>query len=147
MFLTNSTIYLARRLSWEQFVATVANASAVVTVDSVSGHVAACFGVPAVVLTSGRTRLNLWRPNSPSAIALTHPVGCATCHRTRGCAAMACVKLIGVEDVLASLEKVIKARRSVYQDSPSRLRSVPSHQRDWEYDGRHPASLHGNAEQ
>jgi ADP-heptose:LPS heptosyltransferase len=102
---------LTGRLSWEQFVATVANASAVVTVDSVSGHVAACFGVPAVVLTSGRTRLNLWRPNSPSAIALMHPVGCATCHRTRGCTAMACVKLIDVGDVLSSLQQAMKLNR------------------------------------
>ena len=40
---------LTGRLSWRQFVATVANATAVVTIDSVAGHVAACFSVPTVV--------------------------------------------------------------------------------------------------
>ena len=94
---------LTGRLSWEQFVATVANAAAIVTIDSVAGHIAACFGVPSVVLTAGRQRLSLWRPNSSNAIALTHAVGCAPCHRTKGCAAMACVRQIEVEDVLSSL--------------------------------------------
>jgi ADP-heptose:LPS heptosyltransferase len=103
---------LTGRLSWVQFVTIVASATAVVTIDSVTGHIAACFDVPAVVLTTGRTRLNLWRPNNSSAVALSHPVGCAPCFRTRGCAAMACVKLIDVDDVLSSLEQVMKVGRN-----------------------------------
>ena len=103
---------LTGRLSWAQFVTTVASATAVVTVDSVTGHIAACFDVPAVVLTTGRTRLNLWRPNNSSAVALSHSVGCAPCYRTRGCAAMACVKLIDVDDVLSSLQQVMKVRQT-----------------------------------
>jgi ADP-heptose:LPS heptosyltransferase len=99
---------LTGRLSWSQFVATVAGASAILTIDSVAGHVAACFGVPAVVLATGRQRIGLWRPNDPKAIMLTHQVGCAPCHRSRGCTAMACVKRIDVQDVLSSLQQVIK---------------------------------------
>ena len=101
---------LTGRLSWRQFVATLANASAVVTIDSVAGHIAACFSVPTVVLTAGRQRISLWRPDSSYAFALTHPVGCAPCNRTRGCAAMACVRHIQVEDVLSSLQKVMELR-------------------------------------
>ena len=103
---------LTGRLSWVQFVTIVASATAVVTVNSVTGHIAACFDVPAVVLTTGRTRLNLWRPNNSSAVALSHPVGCAPCFRTRGCVAMACVRLIDVADVLSSLEQLMKARHT-----------------------------------
>ena len=33
---------LAGQLSWEEFVATVANATAIVTINSVAGHIAAC---------------------------------------------------------------------------------------------------------
>jgi ADP-heptose:LPS heptosyltransferase len=102
---------LAGQLSWEQFVATVANAAAVVTVDSVTGHVAACFGVPAVILATGRQRIGLWRPNNPNANMVTHAVGCAPCNRTHGCAAMACVRLIDVGDVLSSLQEVLQLRR------------------------------------
>ena len=98
---------LTGRLSWGHFVATVANATAVVTVDSVTGHLAACFGVPAVILTAGRQRIDLWRPQSTDATMLTHPVSCAPCHRTNGCDAMACVRLIDTTDVLSSLQKVM----------------------------------------
>ena len=101
---------LTGRLSWRQFVATVANATAIVTIDSVAGHVAACFSAPTVVLTAGRQRIGLWRPNNANALALTHPVDCAPCHRTKGCAAMACVRDIEVEDVLSALQQVVKLR-------------------------------------
>jgi ADP-heptose:LPS heptosyltransferase/glycosyltransferase involved in cell wall biosynthesis len=99
---------LTGRLSWQQFVATVANATGVVTVDSVAGHVAACFSAPTVVLTAGRQRISLWRPNNSNALALTHPVDCAPCNRTKGCAAMACIRHIEVEDVLSALQQVLK---------------------------------------
>ena len=101
---------LAGRQTWEQFVATVANAAAIVTIDSVAGHVAACFDVPAVILAAGRQRIGLWWPNSSHAVMLTHSVGCAPCHRTNGCDAMACVRLIDVLDVLSSLHQVMELR-------------------------------------
>jgi ADP-heptose:LPS heptosyltransferase/glycosyltransferase involved in cell wall biosynthesis len=97
---------LTGRLSWEQFVATLAHAAAVVTIDSVTGHVAACFGVPTVILAAGRQRLNLWSPNNPNAVMLTHQVGCAPCHRANGCDVMACLRPIGVTDVLSALQTV-----------------------------------------
>lgn len=103
---------LTGRLSWKQFVATVANATAVATIDSVAGHVAACFSVPTVVLTAGRQRISLWAPNNSNAIVLTHPVSCAPCSRTKGCAAMACVRQIEVQDVLSSLQQVMNSRLS-----------------------------------
>jgi ADP-heptose:LPS heptosyltransferase/glycosyltransferase involved in cell wall biosynthesis len=108
---------LTGRLSWQQFVATLANATAVVTIDSVAGHVAACFSVPTVVLTAGRQRINLWRPNNSNAIVLTHSVTCAPCNRTKGCAAMACVRRIEVHDVLSSLQQVMNSRLS----SPAKI--------------------------
>ncbi len=98
---------LTGRLSWEQFVATVAGATAVVTIDSVAGHIAACFGVPAVALAAGRQRISLWHPHNSNFVMLTHAVTCAPCNRSNGCGAMACVKLISVEDVLSSLQKVM----------------------------------------
>ena len=99
-------------LSWPQFVATVANATAVATIDSVAGHIAACFSVPTVILTAGRQRISLWPPNNSNAIVLTHPVSCAPCNRTKGCAAMACVRRIEVQDVLSSLQQVMNSRLS-----------------------------------
>jgi heptosyltransferase-2 len=106
------------RLSWEQFVATVAGATAVVTIDSVAGHVAACFGVPTVALAAGRQRIGLWHPNESNAIMLTHAVGCAPCNRSNGCGAMACVRLISVEDVLSSLQEVMNMDATASRNLP-----------------------------
>ena len=96
---------VAGALSWNEFVTSVFNASAVISVDTVTGHLAACFDVPSVILLSGRWGRNFFRPNSSNAATLTYPVGCAPCYRSMGCAAMACVKQISVSDVLAALEQ------------------------------------------
>ena len=45
---------LAGKLSWNEFVTAVARARAVISVDTVTGHLAACFSVPSVILLSGR---------------------------------------------------------------------------------------------
>jgi ADP-heptose:LPS heptosyltransferase/glycosyltransferase involved in cell wall biosynthesis len=110
---------LTGRISWQQFVATVSHATALVSIDSVAGHVAACFGVPAVILAAGRQRIELWQPNSANAMMVTHPVACAPCHRTDGCSAMACVKLIEVAEVLSSLQQVMKLPRTNQPEQPT----------------------------
>ena len=102
---------LAGLLSWREFATVVSKATAVISVDTVTGHLAACFQVPAVVLMTGRTNSQLWRPNQSSVRPLMHPVGCAPCHRTRGCDTMACVRFITVEEVLASLDGLLGAHR------------------------------------
>lgn len=97
----------AGRLSWRQLVTLVASSVAVVTHDTVVGHLAACFNIPTVVLTPGQLRLSYWHPNNTRAIVLSHPVGCYPCNRTEGCASMACIRLISVEDVMAGLRSVV----------------------------------------
>jgi ADP-heptose:LPS heptosyltransferase len=98
---------LAGRLSWAQLVTVVARAKAIVSVDTVIGHLAAAFDIPTVVLTAGRQRLANWRPNSDRAWPMTHPVACAPCFRTDGCQAMACIRLIDQADVLTTLQRLL----------------------------------------
>ena len=101
---------LTGRLSWPQFVATVANAAAVVTIDfchgTHCGMLRCSSGYP------GRRPTTYWfvASEKPQCIMLTHSVGCAPCHRSNGCAAMACVRRIEVEDVLSSLQQAMKSR-------------------------------------
>jgi ADP-heptose:LPS heptosyltransferase len=97
---------LAGALRWNEFVTVISRAAAVICVDTVTGHLAACFQVPAIVLTTGRTKAQLWRPNGPNVRALMYPVGCAPCHRTLGCEAMACVRLITVDEVVSNLREL-----------------------------------------
>jgi len=96
-------IDLCDRASWRDFVAVVAGARAVVTVDSVAGHVAAATGTPSVVLWTGINRRAHWRPLSELATVVTHPVGCAPCHRGRGCPTLDCIRRVDVDAVYRSL--------------------------------------------
>jgi len=89
--------------SWDEFVAIVAGAERAVCVDSVIGHVAACFAVPTVTIFSGTIEVAQWRPLSDVAVCVTAPVGCAPCNRP-GCAAMACVREVTPDAVLAALD-------------------------------------------
>jgi ADP-heptose:LPS heptosyltransferase len=107
---------LAGRLGWAELVTLLSRAAAVVTVDTVMGHLAACFEIPTVVLTNGRLRPSFWRPNHPRAIPISYPVGCAPCNRTHGCAAMACIRLIEASDVVACLRRLLQDANLKAQD-------------------------------
>jgi heptosyltransferase-2 len=96
----------AGNLSWREFVRSVADASAIISVDTVTGHLAACFGTPSIVLLSGRWGSKFFRPNSAKTVTITHPVGCAPCHRSKGCTAMACLKYISVGEVLSVFDEI-----------------------------------------
>jgi ADP-heptose:LPS heptosyltransferase len=96
---------VAGMLSWNEFVTSVANAAVVISVDTVTGHLAACFGVSTITLLSGRWGQKFFRPNSENAVTLTHPVGCSPCYRSAGCEAMACVKYISTEEVLSAFDQ------------------------------------------
>jgi ADP-heptose:LPS heptosyltransferase len=97
---------MAGKLTWNEFLTAVSNAATVISVDTVTGHLAACFGVPSIVLLSGRWGSKFFRPNNVNAITLTHPVGCAPCYRSTGCATMACVRLISTTDVLCVFDRI-----------------------------------------
>ena len=99
---------VAGKLSWNEFVTVVANAAAVISVDTVTGHLAACFSIPSVILLSGRWGRKFFRPNNANAVTLTHPVGCAPCYRSTGCAVMACVKYISPKEVLSAFDDIAR---------------------------------------
>jgi ADP-heptose:LPS heptosyltransferase len=99
---------LAGKLSWNEFVTVVAKARAVISVDTVTGHLAACFSVPSVILLSGRWGKRFFRPNNVNATTITYPVGCSPCYRSIGCDSMACVRYISVDDVLSALDNLMR---------------------------------------
>lgn len=89
---------------WEEFVAVVAGARRVLCLDSVIGHVAACFDVSTVVIASGANNPAQWLPMNPRLRWLMAPVACAPCNRF-GCDAMACVRGVPPEAVLAAVQQ------------------------------------------
>ena len=94
------TVNLAGELRWNEFRAVLATARVVLSVDTVAMHLAAAEGTPCVALMTGMDRPERWRPLGLAVVVLTEPVACAPCFRSRGCAAMSCVREVQVEAVL-----------------------------------------------
>lgn len=98
---------LCDRLNWKEFVEVIAHARLLVASDSVAAHVASAVDTPAVVTGHGMTNLYLWRPASPRATVLMHPVPCAPCYRNAGCASMSCLRELAPSTVLAEAERLL----------------------------------------
>lgn len=88
------TIDLAGRATWEEFTSVLADAALVICPDTATGHVAALFDVPTVVIFTGTNSPAKWAPYGQQVSVLVRPVRCAPCNRA-GCEAMAC--FLGVE--------------------------------------------------
>jgi ADP-heptose:LPS heptosyltransferase len=96
----SSVINLVDTLDWSSFRAALAGARVAIGVDSVAMHLAAAAGVPTISISAAMSDPEFWRPLGEKVSVLTHAVPCAPCFRSAGCAAMACVRQVSVDDVL-----------------------------------------------
>lgn len=71
----------AGRLSVSETTALLERADLFLGADSGPAHLAACAGVPSVVLFSGTNRVRQWRPWSRRSLVLRQRVACRPCHR------------------------------------------------------------------
>jgi heptosyltransferase-2 len=71
----------AGALSVTRTAALLERADLFVGADSGPSHLAACAGVPSVVLFSGTNRPGQWRPWSRRSLVLSHSVPCRPCHQ------------------------------------------------------------------
>jgi ADP-heptose:LPS heptosyltransferase len=68
-------------LTVTQTAALLERADLFIGADSGPSHLAACAGIPSVVLFSGTNRPAQWRPWSRRSLILKHPVSCRPCHQ------------------------------------------------------------------
>ena len=101
---------LAGKIGLRGFATILSRAKGLVTIDTVTGHLAACFQTPTVVVAPGTAPINLWHPNQPYARMTTHPVPCAPCHRTHGCAEMTCLRSVKADRVYTTLREMMAAK-------------------------------------
>ncbi|MBY0529295.1 MAG: glycosyltransferase family 9 protein [Rhabdochlamydiaceae bacterium] len=95
-------------LNWNDFVSVIRYAKLLISVDSVSGHIASAFDVPTVSLFTGMNCLSKWKPVNPNALALIHKVSCAPCYKKRGCERMECIREIQPEEVINAAIKLLE---------------------------------------
>jgi ADP-heptose:LPS heptosyltransferase len=101
---------LVGKVGLRGFATLLSRASGLVTIDTVTGHLAACFQTPTVVVAPGTAPINLWHPNQHYARMTTHPVACAPCHRTLGCAEMTCLRSVKADRVYGTLREMMAAK-------------------------------------
>jgi ADP-heptose:LPS heptosyltransferase len=101
---------LVGKIGLRGFATLLSRASGLVTIDTVTGHLAACFQTPTVVVAPGTAPTNLWHPNQHYARMATHPVPCAPCHRTLGCPEMTCLRSVKADLVYGALREMMAAK-------------------------------------
>lgn len=92
-------INLSDRLSLKELMTVIKHANLLVTVDSVTGHIASAFDVPTLVLFSGMNEGLLWKPPGDNIQLLSDSLPCFPCLNNQGCASMACLQQISAQRV------------------------------------------------
>jgi ADP-heptose:LPS heptosyltransferase len=104
----DGSINICGKLTWNQLVAVIEQASLVVCVDTSIGHLAAALGIPCTSLLSGMQDYKLWRPVGQRNSWVTHELACNPCFNKNGCEHMSCVRKITVAQVEKSISEVLK---------------------------------------
>ena len=98
---------LAGQLAWDEMLAAIAQCELLVAHDSAPIHVAAAYGRPRICLAAGINDLRVWLQSHRRSAVLMHPVVCAPCGRTGGCATMDCLRRVSPTDVLAAFDRLM----------------------------------------
>lgn len=103
----DGSINLANKLSFQELQALVYSSSAIVSVDTMVGHLAANYDIPSITLHCGISDPMHWKPASKKNISLYYQTNCFPCFKRQGCLNMDCIKNISVQHVLENLKKLI----------------------------------------
>ena len=95
----DSLISVCDRTTWNELRFLLGNAAIVIGVDSMAVHLAAAADVPCIAIMAAMSDPSHWRPLGPRAHVLNKDVPCAPCFRSKGCAAMQCVRGVTVDSV------------------------------------------------
>ncbi|MDP1607989.1 MAG: glycosyltransferase family 9 protein [Chlamydiales bacterium] len=88
------------RLGWSDFAFAIQQAKLVISVDSVTVHLAAGTKTPLIVLFAGMNDPGQWVPSYSKCRSIMKRVPCAPCFERRGCSHMSCIRDIEVKEVL-----------------------------------------------
>lgn len=91
----------------------LAQASLLIGVDSFAAHLAAAHDVPCIVIMAAMSDPVHWRPLGENVHVLTNAVPCAPCFRSKGCAAMSCVRGVTVDAVERLAIQVLRTTSTV----------------------------------
>ena len=106
IILANGGLNMVGRLNWGDWLAVLSEASVVVGVDSVVGHVCAAIKVPFVGVYSGVGLASRWTPVGKEVRVLTKPMACSPCH-TKPCVERPCIMSVSPSNVLSAINGLV----------------------------------------
>ncbi len=99
--------FSVRQVDWQEYVFLIQKAKGLIAVDTVAGHVAACFSIPSVLIYTGIALIENWKPLNEKAEILSKPLPCYPCYRSRGCKEMRCIREVSVDEVLQKTKTLL----------------------------------------
>jgi ADP-heptose:LPS heptosyltransferase len=106
-----SALNFCDKLSWIDFVETIANADLLIATNTAAIHIANAVGTSLIVISHGMNNIKLWYPSAQNSIVLMKPMYCAPCYRNDGCVSMECVKGLTPRIVIHSAIKLLRAKK------------------------------------
>ena len=117
-----SAIDLSGQLDWSGMLSAISQCALLVGHDSAPIHVAAAYQRQRICLAAGINDLRVWLRAEPRSVVLMHPVPCAPCGRTGGCATMYCLRRVTPSDVLDAFDGLWPGTRPIAQGEPTEAR-------------------------
>ena len=100
-------VNLCDNLKFQEFVALVSKAKAIISVDSVASHIGAMTNIPTVCTFSGIPNFFLWSPIGEKTKVLYSDIHCSPCYKREGCKKMGCLNNINVNLVIDALYSIL----------------------------------------
>ena len=104
---------LVNKLNWDQYLSYMENASLLLSVDTVAGHVASYFETPSVLIYTGINITEHWKPLNPKAVILSKKIPCSPCFRSKGCMSMKCIRGVSWIEVYKETQRTLKRSSTV----------------------------------
>lgn len=99
-------VNLVNKLTWDDWIETLAEATVVVGLDSAVGHICESIYTPFVGIYSGIGALRRWAPQGKTVKILTNAVECSPCH-TRPCKGRPCIMSIRASEVGVAVSRFL----------------------------------------
>lgn len=97
---------LVGKLNFDQFIAVIEGAKAVLCVDSVAGHIAGAYDKRSIIIGNGLSDIERWQPLGKEVILLGKKMPCSPCH-SHPCAERFCVTDISPQMLIQRLPNLL----------------------------------------
>lgn len=100
-------VCMVDKLEWSEYIALIAGAKYVVSIETSAGHIAAALKKPTISIYGGMADYRHWRPYGPGNFVLSAELECSPCFKKNGCLDMTCMRSIDSKNVIALINQIL----------------------------------------